>query len=522
MEIGGNYMKKNNHKKYKLLMMVLAVATIVSSFIMMNTKAETKAPQTLTISRIRHLPSYIGASYMPSVFSTSAGGYAYCNRLKKTDPVDMKLNLVGEAGPGIAYILSHGYPNTSMTGNADFDDYITRMAIWWYLDEVQGKNDLSNEFKTQEADPNNLRPYIIKLVNEAKAIKTYDTASFALMSSNESMHLSADKKYYETNAISANASNITGNYTIAVSGGPEGVEVVNANSNVAQTAFAVNESFKIRIPAANVKESSHTIKVTATANSTVNKAYEYTTSSEEYQNVYALFKESTSITTSMNVTLETSKLTVMKVDSKTGKTLAGATFELLDSNGKKITSWTSTTNAHIIKNLPNGTYTLKETKAPTGYKLKEEKVTITIDDKNRDVTVKMENEAVTKLVNIIKIDKSTGKPLAGARIVVKNANGEKVADFVSTEDPYTITKLADGTYTVEEISAPAGYKKNDDIYRFTISDDTPTAEVIVENYPEVVVPYTGSHQSMLPTILGTLVFISGIGVVYYHGKKQKQ
>ena len=91
--------------------------------------------------------------------------------------------------------------------------------------------------------------------------------------------------------------------------------------------------------------------------------------------------------------------------------------------------------------MANGTYTLKETKAPAGYKISEEETKFTISDTNRNIILKIENTALTKLVNIVKIDKATGQPLAGAHLVVKNEQGEVIADFVSTEQPYTIKDL---------------------------------------------------------------------------------
>ena len=42
--------------------------------------------------------------------------------------------------------------------------------------------------------------------------------------------------------------------------------------------------------------------------------------------------------------------------------------DLKDSNGNEITRWKSTTNAHVIRNLKNGSYTVEEIEAPTGYK----------------------------------------------------------------------------------------------------------------------------------------------------------
>ena len=47
-------------------------------------------------------------------------------------------------------------------------------------------------------------------------------------------------------------------------------------------------------------------------------------------------------------------------------------------------------------------------------------------------------------VTILKVDQSTGNPLAGAHLVVKNAAGEVVADFVTTEDNYVINGISDG------------------------------------------------------------------------------
>ena len=121
----------------------------------------------------------------------------------------------------------------------------------------------------------------------------------------------------------------------------------------------------------------------------------------------------------------------------------------------------------------------------------------------------------------MKVDAKTGNPLKGATLVVKDSEGNVIEEFVTTEEPHTITDLKDGEYTVEEIAAPEGYKKSDDIYKFTISDETPTALVIFENNEIVEVPFTGSNQSLITTLFGSMLLISGVGFVYYNGKKQK-
>ncbi len=513
---------KKIFKGRSLIAAILLIATIFTSTSTMMTEAASTAPKSFTATSTKRISAYIG-DHAPYEFITNSGDYILCNDMHKKNPLDQTMTLVKEATPGITYLIANGFPNKSITGNKEYDSFITRAALWWYLDETTGSNNLSADFKSTAADPHNLRPHIINLVNNAKKVTAYETPAFTLVNSNKTMHLSSDKKYYESVNISATSKNITGNYAVTLTGAPEGTVIVNATSGVSQTSFAPNESFKIRIPVSNMKATTANIKITATATGFINKAYEYTTGNSIHQNMYLtkLYPDTTNLTSTTEVSLVTSKVTIMKIDSKTGKTLAGSKLELIDQNGKKITSWTSTTKAHVIKNLPDGTYILREISAPTGYKLQQEAISIKINDQNRDITIRVENKAITKLVSIVKIDKSTEKPLSGAHLIVKNEKGETIADFTTTEDPYTITKLEDGTYTVEELSAPNGFKKTDEVYKFTISDETPSAQIVVENYPEVIVPDTNSSASIFTVMLGLMIIASGVGIVHYNGKKQQ-
>ncbi|MFQ9968268.1 MAG: SpaA isopeptide-forming pilin-related protein, partial [Peptoniphilus sp.] len=78
---------------------------------------------------------------------------------------------------------------------------------------------------------------------------------------------------------------------------------------------------------------------------------------------------------------------IVKVDSKTGEKLQGASFYLL---GAGISVVTDVKGEATFTNIPTGTYTLNETKAPKGYKLDGENKTITISD-NGEVSVSGEN-----------------------------------------------------------------------------------------------------------------------------------
>ena len=607
---------KDNLKKVGMLSLIIMMIGSFFSGLVLNVEA-TSVPKSFTATSEKYLDGYI-AGYHFGKKKNSAGGYVYCNNIHKGTPHGEKMTLVGQAPAGIAYILSNGYPSKSITGNSDYDYYITQAAVWWYLDDTTGSNNLSKSFKTTGSDPHGLRKYVKSLVAAAKKVKSYSTASLKVNNASSAMTLSSDKNYYVSNSIGVTAKSVSGKYSVSLSGAPSGTRIVNASTLSDASSFATNEKFKVMVPVSSAQNLKTTITVNVKATGKVDKAYEYKSSDSSVQNVYgkALYPTTSNLSAKTTLNLATSKVSITKIDSKTKKGLAGATFVLYDNSGKQITTWTSTTGAHIIQNLPNGTYklketkapagykiskelttftisdtkrniaikventlyskvsiikidsktkvalagaefvlydnsgkkitswtstgkahviqnlpngtyTLKETKAPAGYKISKESTTFTISDTNRDVTVKVENTALTKLVNIVKIDKSTGQPLAGAHLIVKNEKGETIADFVSTEEPYVIKDLADGKYSVYEVEAPDGYKKSEATYYFTISDGNTVASVTVENekdVPEEVVevPNTGNNNTVIPIALGSTALLSGVGFVYYNEKKKKQ
>ena len=607
---------KDNLKKVGMLSLIIMMIGSFFSGLVLNVEA-TSVPKSFTATSEKYLDGYI-AGYHFGKKKNSAGGYVYCNNIHKGTPHGEKMTLVGQAPAGIAYILSNGYPSKSITGNSDYDYYITQAAVWWYLDDTTGSNNLSKSFKTTGSDPHGLRKYVKSLVVAAKKVKSYSTASLKVNNASSAMTLSSDKNYYVSNSIGVTAKSVSGKYSVSLSGAPSGTRIVNASTLSDASSFATNEKFKVMVPVSSAQNLKTTITVNVKATGKVDKAYEYKSSDSSVQNVYgkALYPTTSNLSAKTTLNLATSKVSITKIDSKTKKGLAGATFVLYDNSGKQITTWTSTTGAHIIQNLPNGTYklketkapagykiskelttftisdtnrniaikventlyskvsiikidsktkvalagaefvlydnsgkkitswtstgkahviqnlpngtyTLKETKAPAGYKISKESTTFTISDTKRDVTVKVENPALTKLVNIVKIDKSTGQPLAGAHLIVKNEKGETIADFVSTEEPYVIKDLADGKYSVYEVEAPDGYKKSEATYYFTISDGNTVASVTVENekdVPEEVVevPNTGNNNTVIPIALGSTALLSGVGFVYYNEKKKKQ
>lgn len=505
-------------KKFKRILVAILIAVV--SYCTLTTTVNA-VPNKIELGSPESVPGYVAGTHFTTKVSTS-GELMYCLNIHKYTAQNSTAYLVGELDAGIAYIMLNGYPTKSFTGEKLKDYYITQTAVWWYLDDTTGSSNLSASFKTNGSDKYNLRPYIKQLVAGAKTAKAQGYAKTAISASvsDNIMSMTSDGKNYVSEEIKVSSTNVS-EYKVSITSGPEGTTIIDKNGKEKST-FSSTETFKVKVPVSKVDNMKETIKVKISATGKVYKAYEYQPEVQSQQNITPsiISPEEQSVETSIDLAISTSKITIVKIDKATGNAIAGAKLVLKDSEGKEITSWTSTTLGHVIKNLPNGTYTVEEVEAPAGYELNKEVVTFTIDDNSREQKIKFYNEAKERVVNIIKVDQSTGQPLAGAVIVVKDANGKEVARFTSTTDPYVLTGLEDGTYTVEEISAPSGYQKSDKIYSFTLDAEHVSHQITIENARVVDVPNTGVASSILLVILGLGIIGGGIRFVQKNSKQR--
>lgn len=492
------------------------LSVLVALLVFASTATATYAvPQTITLGGTETLEGYVSGVKFTTK-TTKGGGYLYCLDMKKKTAKDTTATLKGQRDAGVAYIIANGYPSKSITGDRLKDYYITQTAVWWYLDDTTGSSNLSQKFKTTGSDPHNIRPIIKNLVEKAKTAKANGYAQTKLTITTSNKDMSLLDGYYVSSEITASSSNIS-TYTVTLSNAPSGTKVVST-SGVEKTTFNAGEKFIIKVPGSKVTGTELDIKVTAKATGYVTKAYEYTPVNNTMQPVALIETETQNVSSTITLSIENSKVTIIKVDKSTNQPLAGAKLVVKDSAGNTITGWTSTTNGHVIRNLKPGTYTVTETSAPKGYKLNTTPVTFTVTASNQNVTVKVYNEPKETVVNILKVDNETQKPLAGATLVVRKADGTEVVRFTSTTEPYVLTNLEDGTYTVEEIAAPAGYILSSEKKTFTIDDNHLSHQITFGNNPEVKVPDTAS-SSLIFTLLGIVIISTGIGFVYKNGKK---
>ena len=234
-------------------------------------------------------------------------------------------------------------------------------------------------------------------------------------------------------------------------------------------------------------------------------------------------------------------VSISKQDITTSKELSGATLVVKDANGNVIDSWVSTTTAHVIKNMKEGTYTLTETIAPKGYVLSSETITFKIDSKgklyNKDgkiidkVIMYNTPEKTPTTVSISKQDITTGKELPGATLVVKDYDGNKIDEWVSTDTPHIIKDLKPGIYTLTETIAPNGYILSTETITFTIKEDGTATKVVMYNTPdtkektpdpeEVPVENTASFKTITSSLVGIAIVILGTVMVLGNTKRKE-
>jgi uncharacterized repeat protein (TIGR01451 family) len=175
--------------------------------------------------------------------------------------------------------------------------------------------------------------------------------------------------------------------------------------------------------------------------------------------------------------------------SDDGKALQGAEFTLYendgvtpikDANGNIVIATSGLDGKVSFKNILMGNYKVKETKAPEGYLISTNILTVTISGNYPNTVVEVTPNSVsnTRIKGGIKINKTdiaTGAPVPGATITVYTSDGKQVGSGVQgktgADGTVEFDNLVYGDYYFIETNAPVGYILNTDKHSFKIQDN---------------------------------------------------
>lgn len=515
--------------KISSLLTIFVLALIVSNKVSaVNNAKETFRAETTLLE-----PKPLGlTAYNINVKKTTDGMYVYCFDVNKELPTkDILYTKSSEiTDAGLAYIISSGIEDKT-----DNDFFATQAATWIYLYDKGQMKDTANGYiasikktiKSSTYGNTEIAKDIKNLLNNAKNETIAEKKYINILTKDVTFTLK--NGYYTSNSILINTN--AKDYIVALSNKPKGAEIIQTNNTIT-----------ITVPESSIAEGLNSFELNVATSDMTYKAYRYTPSKNTYQDMLAGYLDNEIIRATLTLSITKEKETpvtppiieekkentiiiISKKDAETNEYLKGAKLVIKNSKGKEVLSWTSSSVSKKITNLPVGTYTLEEVAAPNGYKLSNEIKGFEVkeDNKTKRITFYNYKEEEKGIVYISKQDITNMQELPGATLIVKDNKGNEIEKWVSTNTPHKI-KLDAGTYTLEEITSPNGYKLSSEVITFEVEKNGVVTEVVMFNTPEstkIEVPATGLNKNIIAYILGGLVITLGCVVVYKNVKKEQ-
>ena len=168
----------------------------------------------------------------------------------------------------------------------------------------------------------------------------------------------------------------------------------------------------------------------------------------------------------------------------------GAIYGIYNEHGEKIDELKTDKTGKAISNYLNqyGKFYLMEEKAPTGYKLSDEKYYFEIDENNLNPSIKVYDDIIRGKIKIIKNDYDTNSCIPQGQAQLENTEFviindlNKIVDKIKiNNDCFALSKLLPyGQYKIKELKPAQGYYQNNEIKNQFISN-TYTYNIIFKN-----------------------------------------
>ena len=526
----------NHEQKASKILVTVASLLVIFSFVVVGIVGVSYAavdslPDTLKTSieihedgsRTNLFPGLSGddiISLVPFTAQDSSGNtyYMYCLERTKDWDVDTVITKGQRLDSGYAYLMQHGYPEESLTGDDWTDSYLTQVAVWLYQDRSNGVADtvdgsLTANQKRVIMSNGTYYPIINSLVTGAVNAKNNNTnvnPSFSVSSG--SFHLDSTMTYLETDYISVSANVEFNTYTVALD--MDGAQVINEQNQVVSQGTKLNsgQRFKIRLPLTDLSTNDLSLGISVTTDYEVAVAYQYDPPADiadRMQDSMAgtVTYEARSASASQTVTIPTGSITISKVNADDdSQLLAGANIEVYRVIGDQeslVYSFTSTNSSEIVSNLLPGQYRIYERSAPSGYIVSSNSQSVILNTStSMNGTVRLPNTPIT--VRIQKVDEDTGAAVSGAVIKILDSLGREVYRFTSTNGYTTIPGLEVGEYQAVEVSAPSGYYLDTTPHSFEVSEENNDVSIEMEdkkNEVEILKTDAESGESIAGAVL---------------------
>ena len=176
-------------------------------------------------------------------------------------------------------------------------------------------------------------------------------------------------------------------------------------------------------------------------------------------------------------------LSIIKTTQHNNGSVSGFKFEVRDSAGKLVGTYTSTSTGKIdIPNLQAGKYSVKEVDLSSDF-VAPTPNPVTVEVKaGQTVSVSFDN---IKKRGVITVRKTNANPvmgeysLKGAEFEVRDAGGKLVDTIITGSDGYGSSKILPlGVYRIQETKSPYGFVRDKKTYTVTLSGTQGTASIV--------------------------------------------
>lgn len=396
--------------------------------------------------------------------------------------------------PHVWGAITNGYPYKTLAELGVKNEYeayyITKMAVWAIVHDNYSN---LNDWKANGSPNNHVEKAMKALVAKGRA----NTAVYPtwLAVNPKSTTVSVDEK--DSNYISQTytlKSNVDiKSYRVVIDGNvPAGAKVTDV-SNKEKTEFSGSElTFKVLIPKDSPKGEFRVLVKSKLENKSVLFGVAH---DEKKQNYYvsplpsyngdswvqlAYAPEGGDVPDTSETPTATTDVQILKVRKGTKEGLAGAVFKV-EIDGKTIGHYVTDKNGEIKIEKVSGTLSVTEEVPPKGYVLDENNhKDVEIRNNDEPTIITFANEEQAQL-EVVKLDADTGDKLEGAVIRVAYDGGNDFWDLhTNASGKASLSNMKSGTYSVKEISAPAGYLLNDTVQTVKLEAGK-TASVTLKN-----------------------------------------
>ncbi|MFV1456805.1 SpaA isopeptide-forming pilin-related protein [Bacillus mycoides] len=416
-------------------------------------------------------PQY-GKNVRTELLKNASGQIAYCLVYGLKSPNGTDLPEVGRTDDVVYRVLLNGYPQKTpeQLGVSTWQQahYATQLSIWHALGQI---NTGELQFKDAAVEQ------ATKAITYA-ADHTGDTQDVYMnVQPTDKQEATLNGEYFETTTYAVETNAKKGEFKVQMNQAPVGTRVVTEQGEAKET-FQLGEKFRVQVPKSS-KSAELSLKVTANLMNQQAVMYKGTNTIQDA--TVLLERNEEKVSTDLQVFWKSKGgLQITKVDEN--KTpLAGAVFDVLDSNGQSM--GTITTNNKGIASLDNleiGTYIVKEVKSPVGYVLQDTPQTVEVKT-GEIANITAENHRIKGNVEIKKLSDS-GKFLPDVEFTVYTADGKEVTKVVTNEQGIAkVENLPFNKYFFKETKGVEGYLVNETKYPFEISEQGKTLTFTVEN-----------------------------------------